>query len=114
MSVPYGLTKYAIRPVEVVPGLRFNKADIPKPHAQGERRAIATFVTSGENSAVVRATRPGVGSCFVLWSFVRHERGWKQKGEPTCQGGSADDMEKRDTLATAIRLMNNSGRTVRE
>jgi hypothetical protein len=114
MSVPYGLTKYAIRPVEVVPGLRFNKADIPKAHSQGERRAIATFVSFDENSAVVRATRPGVSSCFVLWSFVRHERGWKKEGKPTCQGGGADEMELRDTLTTAVGLMNNSGRSVRE
>lgn len=114
MKVPYGLTSYAVRPVELVPGPRFNRADIPKPHSVGERRAIATFVSFDEDSAVVRATRPDVRSGFVLWTFVRHEQGWKQSGEPTFQGGSADDMEKRDTLVSAIRLMNRSGREIRE
>jgi hypothetical protein len=111
MKVSYGLTNFAISPIPPVHHLRLN---IQPSGSKGERRAIATIATETDDEMTIRSTRPSVISGFVLWTFVRKDEFWKQEGKPTCQGGEVDEMEMRDTLTAAKRLMKRSGREVRD
>jgi len=107
---PYGLTNYAVLPIPSVPSLW---SGFSRPGSKGERRAIATIASETADTVVVRSTRPTVISGFVLWTFRKDYRGWKEEQHPGISGGEVDDMEKRDTLTAAIRLMNQTGRKVR-
>lgn len=113
MVKPYGLTNYALLPVTPIPGLRFNKADIPKRGMRGERRSIATFDLETPDEVVVRATWPHITAAWVKWTFVRQGEVWKQKGTPTAYMSPSDELQERDARTAAIRLMQQSGREVR-
>jgi hypothetical protein len=113
MVKPYGLTTYAVTPVPVIPGLRFNKGDIPRPGTKCERRSIATFDLEEPDHVVVRATWPHISAAWVKWTFVREGEMWTLSGSPAAYMCPSDELQERDARTAAVRLMTQSGRTVR-
>ena len=112
-SPPYGLTAYAVQPVVVIPGHRFDPNLIPKRGMDGERRSIATFKSVSDTEIVVRSTWPRASAAWIEWTFVLEGEVWAQKGTPSASGSPADDAQEWDAYRAAKQLMARSGYAVR-
>jgi hypothetical protein len=113
LSPPYGLTRFAVMPVQVIPGHRFDPKSIPHKGTQGERRSIASFVSEKAREVIVRATWPRASASWIEWTFFLEGEIWSVKGKPTSSGAPSDEAQEWDAYRVAKELMRRSGRIPR-